>query len=169
MRKTKLVRIDSADRDQGKVFLIKEMSAFQAEKWAQRAFLALARSGVDIEQSVKDAGVAGLAGLAVSGLRALTGLSFDEAEPLLDEMLGCVRVVPDPKEPDFTRALMMGTPDGEGDDIQEIMTLVRLRREIIELHIGFFVKGAPQTSTSGTSSVPHPSSTTQTSRDQSAA
>lgn len=154
MRKTKLVTISTKGRDQGKVFFIKEKPAYEAEKWASRAFLALARSGVDIEESVKSAGVAGLAGLAVSGLRALVGLRFEEAEPLLDEMLECIRVVPDPSNLDFMRTLTIGTPDGDGDDIQEVMTLLQLRREIIELHISFFELGAPQTSASGTSSMP---------------
>ena len=55
MRKTKLITIESDNRDNGKSYLITEMSASQVEKWAAKAFFALAKSGFEIpdEQAEK--------------------------------------------------------------------------------------------------------------------
>ena len=103
MRKTKIVTIEAENRDKGKTFLLTEMSAAQAEKWAARAFLALAKSGAELPAGAADAG---LAGVATAGLAALSGLDWDLAEPLLDEMFRCIQIQPDPiKNPRFTRAL----------------------------------------------------------------
>jgi len=160
MRKTKtyIVR-DEKSRDNGKTFLITEMSALKAEKWATRALLALGKSGADIPDNVRHSGMAGMAAL---GLRALTGISFSESEPLLDEMLTCVEYIPDPqKNPLYKRPLM------DENDIEEVKTLLDLRLEVFALHTNF---------TSGeslwkwiTATVPTPvtSSPTQTSQKQS--
>src|SRR6185437_6783611 len=47
-RKTKDITIDAPGRDQGKTFRLTELAAKPAEKWANRVFLALARSGLDL-------------------------------------------------------------------------------------------------------------------------
>ena len=131
MRKDKLVRIDAAGRDQGKTFLVVEMPPRKAEKWAARALLALGRA--DLPDEWKEAG---MAGLAMVGIRAFLSMPFDLAEPLLDEMLECVYAVPDASKIDqFTkkpivRALIE-------DDIDEVATLLALRSEVFELHTGF--------------------------------
>lgn len=124
MRKEKVITISDKDsRDDGKKFHIIEMPAAQAEKWALRALLVITRSGVDIPE---DAASGGMRALAVLGLRSLMGLSFEDAEPLLDEMMGCVQIV----EKDITRDLTES-------DIEEVRTRVRLRKEVLELHLGF--------------------------------
>jgi hypothetical protein len=126
MRKVATVKIDEEGRDRGKVFILTEMPASQAEKWATRAILALGRSGIDI-------GVlqhAGMAGIAVAGLRALAGIAFAEAEPLMDEMFRCIAIQPDPQRPDFARPLIE-------EDIEEVRTRARLRSEVFALHVGF--------------------------------
>jgi hypothetical protein len=128
MRKTKIVTIDAENRDKGKSFLLTEMGATQAEKWAARAFLALAKSGVDLPDG---AAQQGLAGVAAAGLSALSGLDWALAEPLLDEMFRCIQIQPDPvKNPNFFRAL------GE-NDTEEVTTRIKLRKELLELHLGF--------------------------------
>ena len=75
MRKTKTVTIESENRDHGKCFLLTEMSAAAAEKWAARAFLALAKSGVNLPDGVADMGLAGVAaaGAGASDLGACFG------------------------------------------------------------------------------------------------
>ncbi len=128
MRKTIVVATQDG-RDAGKAFLITEMSARQAEKWAAKAFLALAKSGADVPDDLAGAGIVGL--VTVS-LKMFGGMSFADAEPLMDEMATCWRMVPDPNRPDITRPLM---PDGS--DIEEVRTYLRLRRETLELHTGF--------------------------------
>lgn len=135
-RKTLTVTIDAAGRDQGKAFFIREMPASQAELWAVRAFLALARSGVDVPEDIASSGLAGIASL---GLKALTGLKFEEARDLMAEMFDCIQIIPDPSKPNVQRALIE-------DDIEEVPTRLRLRKEVLELHVNFSTAGAPQTS-----------------------
>lgn len=135
-RKIKTVRITEEGRDKGKTFFITEMPTTKAEKWAMRAFLAMARSGIDIPDEITKAG---LAGLATFALRAVAGLNFVEAEPLMDEMMHCVQLQPDPLHPEVLRALIP-------DDIDEVKTLFTLRKEVMELHTGFSVPAAPLTS-----------------------
>lgn len=137
-RKEKPVTIESEGRDKGKVFLITEMSPRDGERWATRALLAFGRAGYsempdgyqeDLERS-------GMAGIAAIGLRALTSIRFEDAEPLLDEMMQCVTVIPDVTKIDqitrrpITRALIEG-------DVEEISTMLFLRSEVLELHTGF--------------------------------
>ena len=130
-RKTTTISITDAGRDQGKTYVITEMPATQAEKWAARAFLALAQSGVDVPDDVAQAGLAGIAAIS---LRAFAGVPWHLAEPLLDEMMRCITFMPDPARPMVVRPLIE-------DDIEEIVTRVRLREAIISLHIDFSIAG----------------------------
>jgi hypothetical protein len=131
-RRTATVVIDAEGRDKGKAFLLTEMSASQAERWAARALLAIARNGVDIPEGIASAG---LAGVAAVGLRALGGMAFDDAEPLLADMMACVQAIPDPARPSVVRFLIEA-------DIEEVATRLRLRMEVFELHLGFSVAGS---------------------------
>ena len=134
-RKTLIVVIDAAGRDLGKAFLIREMPASQAEKWAAKAFLGMARSGVEIPADIAEAGLAGIASI---GIKALGGMRYEDAEPLLDEMFQCVSFLPDPVKPAIVRGLVE-------DDIEEVATRLRLRKEIFNLHVDFFTDAAPST------------------------
>lgn len=147
MRKEIRVPITAEGRDKGKIFVINEMSASQAEKWATRALIALAKSGVDVPDDVANAG---FAAVAVMGLRALGGLSFAEAEPLMDEMFACVSIQPG-TDPKIVRPLLE-------QDIEEVATRVALRIEVFNLHAGFSIAGSlsPQQAETG---IPAQSST----------
>jgi len=123
--------VASYGRDAGKQFVITEMSARGAEKWALRAMLALGRSGVDLPD---DAGGGGIAVLAAVGLRAIISARFEDAEPLLDEMISCVEIVPDPASPAVKRRIM---PDDA--DIEEVATILWLRSEVFRVHVGFSI------------------------------
>lgn len=136
-RKQATVKIDAKGRDFGKVFLITEMPASQSEEWAGRALFAMLNAGVEIPDSIVGGGLAGVASLGIS---ALTKVSFDAAKPLLDEMFTCVQVQPSAT---VTRALIE-------DDIEEIGTRLRLRKEVFNLHTDFFT--AAESSTSGQAS-----------------
>lgn len=127
-RKVETYTVQTAGRDQGKVFVLTEMPARQAERWATRAFLALANSGVDIPEAALSMGAAGL---VVIGYNALAGASYDDLEPLMDEMWACVQVMPDPARPAVLRPM-----NGDGD-VEEIQTLIELRREVFRLHVDF--------------------------------
>ena len=126
-RKVEYITIDQEGRDQGKTFKITEMPALKAEKWATRAFLALAASGLDLPTDVN----AGMAGIAALGLDVFRNLDFEKAEPLLDEMIECVQFQPSAQAP--ARELLLGN---EGD-IEEVGTLLTLRMAVFKLHVNF--------------------------------
>lgn len=153
-RKVKSLVIVDKERDAGKSFQLTEMPARAAEKWAMRALSALARSGVIIPDNFAVLGMAGLAGI---GLRALAGVEFADAEPLMDEMMGCVAFVPDANRPDVVRPLVES-------DIEEVATLLKLREAILEIHTGFSIaatlstfRAATAATGSNTSTSPEPS------------
>jgi hypothetical protein len=118
------------------VFLIKELSAQRAEEWAARLLLALTRNGVQVPENVLDMG---MAGIATVGIRSIGGIPWDQAKPLLDEMMACVRMQPSPSRPNIVRALIDRGDDG--DDIEEITTRITLREAWITLHTGFSIAG----------------------------
>lgn len=120
------------NRDQGKVFLLTEMPARKAEKWATRALNLMARSGVDLPPDILRSG---MASMFVVGVKALTSIDYEGAEPLLDEMMDCVALIPDPAKPGVTRPVHLDT------DIEEVSTYLALRGEVFELHTGFSVAG----------------------------
>jgi hypothetical protein len=120
------------NRDYGKRYRITEMSAMAAEKWAARATLALAnRLTQELPAEVSDELVANptLVGVA-RAFAILRGLQFPEISPLMDELWDCVLVVEDFGVRDLFRA-------GSSDDIEEPRTLIELRNEIMQLHVGF--------------------------------
>lgn len=130
-RKTKLyvVPVAEGNRDSGKAFRITEKDAWAAEEWSQRALMAAAHAGVPIDEDIIRAGLGAV--LAV-GVKALLSMAFDEAKPLLDDMMLCVEFVPDRSKADVSRP-----PDRE--DIEEMSTLLALRAEVVELHTGFSI------------------------------
>ena len=144
MRKEKIVTIDTENRDKGKTFLLTEMPATQAFKWAARAFLALAKGGVDLPEGVESAGMAGLASVS---LAALSGLAWEMAEPLLDELMTCVQI----KETAITRPL-----DPNANDCEEIATIFTLHKEVLKLHVDFSKAAALLASQSPAASVAAP-------------
>lgn len=139
MRKTKLVTISTEGRDKGKCFLITEMPAMQAEKWAAKALLALSRSGVEVGDDVIQAGAAAVLS---AGLGAFRTMAFADAEPLLDEMMQCISFVPDRAKADPATGNPLSRPLFPEDDIEEVATLLALRGEVVEVHTGFSVAAA---------------------------
>lgn len=133
MRKTKEVLISAPGRDKGKLFQITEMSATKAENWAMRAFLAMNRNGVDMPADIQ---MAGMIGLAFVGIKSLVSMKFEDAEPLMKEMMDCVTYFPDPKNRDIFRGFGSQYPMVE-DDIEEVSTRAFLKSEVFELHTGF--------------------------------
>lgn len=141
MRKTETITIQREGRDKGKVFKITEMPAAQAEKWALRAFFALANTGVELPEGLEESGMAGLAAI---GLQALGKVPYEAAEPLLDDLMACVQHIPDPSKPEVVRGLI-------DEDIEEVATRLELKKSVWELHTGFFSLGGNSTSDPQTS------------------
>jgi len=165
MRKTKIVRITDNNRDKGKAFFITEMGALPTENWALRAFLALAKSGVDIPSDIRAAGMGGLMTMGLSALAA--GIQFEDAEPLLRDLLDCVEIMPSDKDSSIKRPLQFDPANPDGDDIQEVSTLLKLRAEVFNLHVDFSLAGAKLKSTS--TPAPSPGSSTIPTSPQSSA
>lgn len=132
-RKTAIITIEAEGRDKGKVFVLTELPAMQSEQWAGRALFALMNAGVEVPDNIAEAG---LAGLAAVGIQALTKVSFEQAKPLFDEMMQCIQIQPSPK---VTRPLIE-------DDIEEVATILLLRREVLKLHMDFSTPGGLSTS-----------------------
>jgi hypothetical protein len=132
MARKELFYTETKGRDAGKVFYIREMSAAQAEWWAIRAGMAMARSGVDLPDNFADMGIAAMAG---TGLKMVSQIPPAEAKPLLDELIECVQCVPDAANQNIKRRLI-------DDDIEEIATRLKLRAEVFKLHVDFFQAAA---------------------------
>lgn len=132
MRKT-VQFIGEDGRDKGKVFLLTEMSAKQGEEWAYRALLALMQSGADIPEGFQFLGVAALASM---GMKVLTGLKWEVAQPLLEEMFQGLKIIPDIKRLTIIRDVIE-------EEIEEITTRVKLRGAIFKLNTDFLEAVAP--------------------------
>lgn len=129
-RKSIDITIEAEGRDKGKTFRLTELPASVGEQWALDALNGIARSGLVKVADLKDTPMAGLAAL---GVQAFMGMARADLQPLLSQMFTCVKIV------------MPAAPQGRGlqeDDIEEVTTRVKLRREIFELHTGFFANAA---------------------------
>ena len=127
-RKVETVTIDREGRDKGKSYVLTEMAAAPAEKWALRLLNAAARNGLQIPDGVAELGMQGVAiMLAVNGMGSLAGIAWVDMEPLLDEMMACVQFK--------TSANIVRDILPEADDIEEIFTRVQLRGAILRLHV----------------------------------
>lgn len=141
-RKILEVVIDGG-RDNGKKFVITEMAAIPAAKWAFRAFLAISRSGTSaIKEALnfdfEDAdwqSKATLCEIASLGIGIFGAMNFAESEPLIDDLFNCIKIMPDPKVPLVTRHLIE-------DDIEDPTTYLRLQKDAFMLHIDFFTNAA---------------------------
>ena len=127
MRHTKYITIDTG-RDAGKTFLLTEMPCDQGMKWGARAVLALINAGVTLPDGSGNLGFAGLIGMAFKELR--NGIKWDDLEPLVDDLMDCVKIVPNIDNKSVTRSLI-------STDIEEISTMLKLQSEVFKLHVNF--------------------------------
>lgn len=125
MLKTSEVEITAENRDKGRKYLLTEMPALKAERWARHAIAAMSRHDLDAREEIARLG---MMGFVLVGMQALAGGDIEDVDALMDQMLPQIQII----EPAVTRPL---TPDG--GDIWEVSTLFRLRKELIELHVGF--------------------------------
>lgn len=120
--------ITDPGEDRGKVFVITRMSAFDADRWGRHVLHAAIRADLAVRDDAPDAGIAGLAGMGVALFGAIDPAA---ADGLLERLMRCVTVRPDPSRPGVTRAL-------HATDIAEIETVGTLQAEAFDLHVGFF-------------------------------
>lgn len=132
-RKTANYTVTDEGRDKGKLFLISEMPASQGEQWAIKAILGLMAGNVDVPENALDLGMSGLAEL---GLKKLAQLPPHVLMPLMEELMACIQIIPDPRKTHVVRALIES-------DIEEIATRVKLKWEVLKLHVDFSQAAAP--------------------------
>lgn len=161
MLKSKTVTIPHAgagerpNRDAGKTYLLTEMPAFQAERWARHAIAATHRSDLNVNEEIAKLG---MLGFYLVGFQALAGGDIHAVDALMDEMLGCIKIQ---ESRDVVR------PIGAQGDIWEVATLYQLRKELLELHMGFtFAELVPKLT--ATRPAAQTSQTTSTSQESSA-
>lgn len=132
MRRVKRITVTSGDaktnRDFGKTFEITEKPAEETEEWCARALLGIGGGRMDIPEELMNFPSAAI--IVIGGARALVSMSFEDAKPLMAEMMACVKLCPDPANPAVVRNLMPG-------EIEEPATLIAIRKEVLELHLGF--------------------------------
>ncbi len=112
-------------RDKGKVFQITEMSATDAEDWALKVVFALMNAGADIPENLEEMGFSGVISV---GIGALGKIPYQVGKPILDDLLECVKAVPDIKKPNVTRRMV-------DEDIEEVLTRIQLRKAVFDLHV----------------------------------
>lgn len=147
-RKTNDVLIEKG-RDAGKTFRITEMPVTKADKWANRALLAMMRGGVDVGGvdfgsitgvlSGRDidptGGMLEIARISIAGLGNVTETVGQE---LLDQLIGdCVTVV---SSSGVARPML-----DLDEEVEDLKTLWLLRKESFLLHIDFLAEGSSQT------------------------
>ena len=143
MRKEITVTLN--DRGNELTFRIREMPATKVERWiiklagalsATGVFSADVADGVDAQKAIADFLLKG----GLSKLGAVTK-DYDEViQPLIDELYTCV-------EQKVGNAYFALTPDVIDAKIEDVRTLFNLQKEILKLHLDFFVPGAASSST----------------------
>ena len=141
MLNEKIIAIDKG-RDAGKTFKVKEMPVTKLEKWAARALLAVFGSEMPADIRALSAS-SNTAALLSAGLRGLSGLKWELAEPLYDELLGQIYRVPTPGKPDDVIRL---TPQNLDAHVEDVGTIYRLRWEAIAVCLDFLQGGEGLTS-----------------------
>ena len=143
MRKEITVTLN--DRGNELTFRIREMPATKVERWiiklagalsATGVFSADVADGVDAQKAIADFLLKG----GLSKLGAVTK-DYDEViQPLIDELYTCV-------EQKVGNAYFALTPDVIDAKIEDVRTLFNLQKEIVKLHLDFFVLCAASNST----------------------
>lgn len=143
MRKEITVTLN--DRGNELTFRIREMPATKVERWliklagalsATGVFSADVADGVDAQKAIADFLLKG--GLSKLGL--VTKDYDTVVQPLIDELYTCV-------EQKVGNAYFALTPDVIDAKIEDVRTLFNLQKEIVKLHLDFFVPGAASSST----------------------
>lgn len=126
----KVNTISFNDGEQEKSFRITQMSATKLEAWIARALLLVGHTDID-----PAAFAGGTEAAASAGIKALSGVSYEQAKPLYDELLACCEVMVG----DHFEHLSVSNADVH---IEDVKTLFKLRMEAAKLNFSFFDFGA---------------------------
>ncbi|HWH86160.1 MAG TPA: hypothetical protein VNV36_05210 [Pseudomonas sp.] len=126
----KVITISVNDGGEEKSFRLTQMPATKLEAWIARALLLVGHTDID-----PAAFAGGEEAAAAAGIKALSGVSYEQAKPLYDELLGCCEVMIG----DHFEALSISNADVH---IEDVKTLFKLRMEAAKLNFSFFDFGA---------------------------
>jgi len=147
MRREIRYTVQKEGRDKGKTFLITEFSARKGEQWAIKVFFALMNAGVEVPDGIEKMGMEAISATAFTTLiSSLSRVPYAAAQPLIDEMLDCVQLMPDVSKPHYVRTLLE-------NDIEEITTYLLLRKEVWTLNTDFFKAAAESNSSDSPAAV----------------
>ncbi|CAI3955148.1 unnamed protein product [Commensalibacter communis] len=160
------IKIEEKGRDQGKLFKITEMSAFDTEAWAERAINAILRNATaqdlsvllplvysyvqqvnedkSLEEVVEDReeGKAAInqatESLAIYFASMFFQLPYDELRVVSDPLLQCCAIYLNPGQSQITEPVL----NNPTQYIEEASTIFGLKREVFKLHTDFFTNGA---------------------------
>jgi hypothetical protein len=139
-RKTKIVEVPEFpkcdNRDQGKLFLITEWNAVDADRWIQRVAYAILNTGGSLPMDLRGAG---WEGIAIMGINAVFrgNIDPDIMIPLCEQLLECVQIIPDKKFPEKS-----ARPAVAPNDIEEVLTRYWLRDQVVSVHTNFSMADA---------------------------
>lgn len=122
---------DPNSRDYNKVYQIEEMSAYQAEMWCYRALGGMIQGGLQIPEADKFLEFSSET-LAMIGFVNFMRIEPHILEPLLRELLDCVKIIPQEGKIHNPRPISRNNPD-----IEEVSTLIELRTEVLKLNLNF--------------------------------
>lgn len=116
---------EGENRDAGKTFVVTEVDAVTAEEWGLRALMAVGTSGIQIPQELLSLGILAI---PLVGYQVFMGAKEEAVLPLWREMLpACVSI----------RHSDTVLQPFERSQVEEVSTLIELRKTILELHTGF--------------------------------
>ena len=139
MRKEKKITITDDNRDRGKQFMVREMSAVEFLEWTTKAVWGMRKGS----QELPDQSHGGLLAVAAAGMGIFSMMPPETALELQMELLDSVFVIPDSRHPELYQA--MKGDQGLDYWIKEVQTLVRLTSEALDLNSNF--SGHGETST----------------------
>ena len=132
-RREAAIVITAAGRDRNKIYHIRELNAIPAEEWFTRAMQMLVRAGIEVPPNLLEQGAMGFVTMGIGA--CLTGLGkapYDDFKLLMDQMLACL--VGYQERAGATRIETLAVIL---DQTEEVGTLIKLREEIVSLHLGF--------------------------------
>lgn len=118
-------------RDEGKVFRITEMSAMDGFKFSFKVFHGMARGGVQVPDNAQQLGIVALLNIGLSGIACIP---HDECLSLIEDLMGCIQIIPDSGNLDVARRLVLS-------DFEESGTIRKLLMEAFKLHADFIFAG----------------------------
>lgn len=165
-RRSVELKIQEPGRDQGKLFKITEMSAFDTEEWAERSINAILRNAnkedisfliplvytyvqeATIESSYEklmeknDEGMVKIQQatekLAVYLSSLFFSLPYDDLKIVVKPLFDCCSIYLNPGQNDLVEPIL----NNPNHYIEEVSTIIALKREAFKLHTDFFTRDA---------------------------